>query len=110
MPVTHGIEFTRIQVWLYTWIWLASSLVPVALEAMAGIYAVIALVLGARFLQWSYRLLRGKQVEAAWQTFKFSIRYLLCLFLALLLSLPVAIDNLLNLSFRHKCSYEPDYY
>ncbi len=84
MPVTHGIEFTRTQVWLYTWLMFAASLLPVALGASGGIYAVIAIGLGLRFLQWSYRLLVGKQKDAAWSTFKFSISYLLCLFLALL--------------------------
>lgn len=84
MPVTHGVEFTRMQVWLYSWLLLAVSLLPIALGAMGGIYALAALALGARFLQWSYRLLLGKQVDAAWGTFKFSISYLLYLFLALL--------------------------
>jgi protoheme IX farnesyltransferase len=84
MPVTHGVEFTRIQVWLYSWLLLAVSMLPLALGAVGGIYAVVALGLGIRFLQWSYRLLMGKQVDAAWKTFKFSISYLLYLFLALL--------------------------
>jgi protoheme IX farnesyltransferase len=84
MPVTHGVEFTRIQVWLYTWLLLAVSLLPVAIGAMGGIYGVAALALGVRFLQWSYRLLYDKQVDAAWATFKYSISYLLYLFLALL--------------------------
>lgn len=84
MPVTHGIEFTRIQVWLYSWLLLSVSMLPVALGAMGGLYAVTALILNARFLQWSYRLLKGERVDAAWATFKFSISYLLYLFLALL--------------------------
>ncbi|WP_230390675.1 heme o synthase [Reinekea sp. G2M2-21] len=84
MPVTHGVEFTRIQVWLYTWLLLAVSFLPLALGVVGGIYALSALVLGVRFLQWSYRLLTGKRIDAAWGTFKFSISYLLYLFLALL--------------------------
>ncbi|MFT4674824.1 MAG: protoheme IX farnesyltransferase [Reinekea sp.] len=84
MPVTHGIAYTRIQIWLYSWLLLAVSFLPVALGASGGIYAVVALGLGVRFLQWSYRLLYDKQVDAAWSTFKFSISYLLYLFLALL--------------------------
>ena len=84
MPVTHGIAFTRIQIWLYSWLLLAVSLLPVALGASGGVYAIAALGLGARFLQWSYRLLYNKRVDAAWSTFKFSITYLLYLFLALL--------------------------
>ncbi len=85
MPVTHGIEFTGMQVWLYTWLLLAVSLLPVALGVVGGFYALAAIMLGIRFLQWSYRLLRGSKIDTAWQTFKFSITYLLYLFLALLL-------------------------
>jgi len=84
MPVTHGVEFTRIQVWLYSWLLLAVSMLPVAIGATGGIYAAVALILGARFLQWSYWLLYNKRVDAAWGTFKYSINYLLYLFLALL--------------------------
>jgi protoheme IX farnesyltransferase len=85
MPVTHGVEFTRTQVVLYTWLLLAASLLPVALGAVGGIYALSATALGVRFLQWSYRLYFQKRPEIAWNTFKYSIRYLLCLFIALLL-------------------------
>ena len=95
MPVTHGVEFTRIQVWLYSWLLLAVSLLPLALGVVGGFYALAALGLGARFLQWSYRLLKGKQIDAAWGTFKFSISYLLYLFLALLIDhylWPIFID------------------
>lgn len=85
MPVTHGVAFTRIQVWLYSWLLLAVSMLPVALGVMGGIYAAVALVLGVRFLQWSYWLLYEKRVDAAWGTFKYSINYLLYLFLAMLI-------------------------
>jgi protoheme IX farnesyltransferase len=84
MPVTHGIAFTRIQVWLYSWLLLSVSMLPVALGAMGGIYAGSALVLGARFLQWSYWLLYEKKPDAAWGTFKFSIQYLMVLFVMML--------------------------
>lgn len=84
MPVTHGVEFTRVQVWLYSWLLLAVSLLPVALDVVGGFYAMAALLLGARFLQWSYRLLHDSRLDAAWGTFKYSINYLLVLFLALL--------------------------
>lgn len=85
MPVTHGVEFTRIQVWLYTWLLLACTLLPVALGAFGGVYALAALLLGVRFLQWSYWLLYNKKVDAAWGTFKFSIKYLFYLFIAMLI-------------------------
>ena len=52
---------------------------------MSGmLYLVCALVLGGRFLQWAWVLYRGAQPHAAINTFKYSIWYLLLLFIALL--------------------------
>lgn len=84
MPVTHGIAFTRIQVWLYSWLLLSVSMLPFALGALGGIYALSAMLLGARFLQWSYWLLYEKKTDAAWGMFKFSISYLMILFIMML--------------------------
>ncbi|MBU2864518.1 heme o synthase [Reinekea forsetii] len=84
MPVTHGIAFTKIQVWLYSWLLLSISMLPVALGSLGLIYAVSALILGARFLQWSFWLLYDKKPDAAWGTFKYSITYLMVLFVMML--------------------------
>lgn len=84
MPVTHGVDFTGQQVWLYGWLLLAVSMLPVAAGYLGGIYALSALVLGGRFLQWCYWLLTKKRADSAWGAFKFSITYLLYLFIAIL--------------------------
>lgn len=85
MPVTHGIQYTKIHVWLYSWLLLAISLLPFATLNMGPVYAVCALALGLRYLQWNWWLLMDRKVDAAWGSFKFSITYLLLLFVALLL-------------------------
>lgn len=85
MPVTHGIAYTKINVWLYSWLLLAVSLLPFATRSLGALYAVCALVLGARYLQWNWWLLHDKKVGAAWSSFRFSITYLLLLFVAMLL-------------------------
>lgn len=85
MPVTHGIAYTKIHVWLYSWLLLAISLLPFATLKMGPIYAVCALLLGLRYLQWNWWLLTDRKPNAAWGSFRFSITYLLLLFVALLL-------------------------
>lgn len=85
MPVTHGIAYTKIHVWLYSWLLLAISLLPFATLKMGPIYAVCALLLGARYLQWNWWLLTDRKPNAAWGSFRFSITYLLLLFVSLLL-------------------------
>lgn len=84
MPVTHGIELTSQLVWHYCWLLLAVSLLPVCLGSAGYIYGAVAFVLGVQFLRWGYRLRYEKREGAAWDTFKFSIKYLLYLFVALL--------------------------
>lgn len=85
MPVTHGIAYTKMHVWLYSWLLLAVSLLPFATLNMGPIYAVCALALGLRYLQWNWWLLMDRKANAAWGSFRFSITYLLLLFVALLL-------------------------
>ncbi|TCS40997.1 heme o synthase [Reinekea marinisedimentorum] len=84
MPVTHGTELTRHLVWLYCWLLLPVSLLPVCLGEAGYLYGIAAFVLGVQFLHWSYRLKYTEDKTAAWGTFKFSIKYLLYLFVALL--------------------------
>ncbi len=85
MPVTHGIAYTKMHVWLYSWLLLAISLLPFATLNMGPVYAVCALLLGLRYLQWNWWLLMDRKPNAAWGSFRFSITYLLLLFVALLL-------------------------
>lgn len=85
LPVTHGSEFTRLQVLLYTWVLLAATLLPF-LSGMSGwIYLAAALVLGLRFCHYAWRLWRQYSDELARATFRFSIWHLSLLFAALLL-------------------------
>jgi protoheme IX farnesyltransferase len=55
------------------------------LTGMCGeIYLVSAVLLGLRFIQWSVRMIRNHHKHDAINTFKFSITYLMLLFVALL--------------------------
>ena len=89
MPVTHGVAYTKINVWLYSWLLLAISMLPFATLKAGPIYAVGAFLLGARYLQWNWWLLTDRRPDAAWGSFRFSITYLLLLFVALLVDYSV---------------------
>ena len=84
LPVTHGEHYTKVHILLYTFALLAVSLMPYVIHMSGLLYLGCALVLGARFLQWAWVLYRGSQPHAAINTFKYSIWYLLLLFIALL--------------------------
>jgi protoheme IX farnesyltransferase len=85
LPVTHGSDFTRLQILLYTVLLVATTLLPTALGMNGMLYLVAALLLGARFLYLAWVLYRSYSEPLAKQTFRFSINYLALLFAALLI-------------------------
>ena len=85
LPVTHGSEFTRLHVFLYTLILFAATLLPY-ISGMSGlIYLASAVVLGAIFIAYAWQLWRGYSEALARKTFRFSIWHLMLLFAALLI-------------------------
>jgi protoheme IX farnesyltransferase len=84
LPVTHGIEFTRLNILLYTILLIIVSLLPFVVGMMGVLYLVGALVLGGGFLYWSIILYRGNNKLAPMETFKYSSIYLMTLFLVML--------------------------
>jgi len=85
LPVTHGSEFTRLQVFLYTWILLAATLLPFLTGMSGRLYLVSAVLLGLGFCAYAWKLWRNYSDELARATFRFSILHLSLLFAALLL-------------------------
>lgn len=84
LPVTHGERYTKLHILLYTFILLAVSMLPFVIHMSGPIYLAAALLLGARFIDWAWALWRDSRPHAAIKTFKFSLWYLLWLFVALL--------------------------
>jgi protoheme IX farnesyltransferase len=84
LPVTHGERFTKLHILLYTVILLLVTVLPYITGMSGEIYLVSALLLGARFIQWAIRMIRNHHKHDAINTFKFSITYLMLLFVALL--------------------------
>ncbi len=84
LPVTHGSEFTRLHVFLYTLVLFAATLLPF-ISGMSGvIYLVCAIALGAGFTGYAWKLWRNYSDALARKTFRFSIWHLMLLFAALL--------------------------
>jgi protoheme IX farnesyltransferase len=84
LPVTHGVEFTRLHVLLYTVILCVVTLLPYLIGMSGLIYLAAALVLDARFLWQAVQLKFSRRDDLPMRMFRFSISYLMWLFLALL--------------------------
>ena len=84
LPVTHGIEFTRTLVLLYTVLLLAVCLLPYLVEMSGLLYLAGSLVLNLQFLRHAWRLKFAARADTAIRTFRFSITHLMLLFLLLL--------------------------
>ena len=84
LPVTHGNEFTRLQILLYTFILFAASLLPFVYGMSSWIYLVAALCLSTGFCLYGFWLWRAYSDELARKTFRFSLIHLSVLFAALL--------------------------
>ncbi|PSW64487.1 heme o synthase [Photobacterium leiognathi] len=84
LPVTHGIEYTKTMVLLYTLILFAVGLLP-WLTGMSGwLYLVGSSVLNLGFIAYALKLKFADSEGHAWATFKYSIWHLLALFVVLL--------------------------
>jgi heme o synthase len=84
LPVTHGEEYTRLQILLYTIILTAVTLMPFAMRMSGFIYLASVLVLDTVFMAYAIGLFRKYSDALAKSMFKFSILYLTLLFAALL--------------------------
>jgi protoheme IX farnesyltransferase len=85
LPVTHGVEYTKLHIMLYTLMMFAVTLLPYATRLSGPLYLAGAVLLGGGFLYQSGRLLWGSDPRAAMNTFRYSIIYLMALFMVMLL-------------------------
>ena len=84
LPVTHGSEFTRLHIVLYTVILATVTLMPYGCGMSGPLYLVAALLLNAGFLWHAVRLYLEYSDDFSRRTFRYSITYLTLLFAALL--------------------------
>lgn len=85
LPVTHGNEFTRLQVLLYTFVLFAGCLMPFVYGMSSWFYLVAAVLLSGGFIAYAFCLWRSYSDELARRTFRFSLIHLSLLFAALLI-------------------------
>ena len=85
LPVTHGSEFTRLHILLYTFLLLAVTVLPFATRMSGWFYLIAALALNAGFIYHAWRLYRHYSDALARKTFGYSIQYLTALFAVLLI-------------------------
>ncbi|MCG8326001.1 MAG: heme o synthase [Thiotrichales bacterium] len=84
LPVTHGAEFTRLHVLLYTIVLFIVSLLPFVTLMSGPLYLLGAVLLGLGFIWFAVRLWITRNDRIAMQTFSYSIVYLMALFSFLL--------------------------
>lgn len=84
LPVTHGIEFTRLYILLYTILLVAVTTLPFITQMSGPLYLIGALFLGGWFLYYAIRLKVTKEDDLPIKTFVFSIYYLSALFALLM--------------------------
>ncbi|NBW24647.1 MAG: protoheme IX farnesyltransferase [Betaproteobacteria bacterium] len=85
LPVTHGSEFTRLQIFFYTLVLFAACLLPFVSGMSSWLYLAAAVVLSVIFCVYAVRLMRNYSDELARATFRFSLWHLSLLFASLLL-------------------------
>ncbi len=85
LPVTHGNEFTRLQILLYTLVLFPACVMPFIFHMSGWLYLVAAVALSVGFSWYGWRLWRDYSDALARKTFRFSLIHLSALFAALLL-------------------------
>ena len=84
LPVTHGQQFTRLHILLYSIALVATTVFPYLIGMNGWLYLISALILGGMFVRYAWRLYKNYSDELSRAMFRFSILYLSLLFAALL--------------------------
>ena len=82
LPVTHGEQYTKLHILLYTVILILVSVMPFLIGMSNLLYLAVALVLGGVFIYHCVRMMQDRD-GAPIRTFRYSIVYLMLLFIGL---------------------------
>lgn len=91
LPVTHGKQFTRLHILLYSLVLFAATLLPFVIRMSGLFYLAAAVILSGMFISYAWRLYKEYSDELSRALFRFSILYLALLFAALLLDHWIAL-------------------
>lgn len=97
LPVTHGSKFTRLQILLYTFLLIGTSVLPTAIGMSGILYLAVALISGFYFLKLSFDLYKNYSEKLARQHFRYSINYLFYIFAALMIDKIIQLSSLNNI-------------
>ncbi|HNR21443.1 MAG TPA: heme o synthase [Steroidobacteraceae bacterium] len=100
LPVTHGVAYTRLQVLLYTVLLVLVTLMPFVTGMSGLIYLVAALVLNGIFLYYALAMKFTDRQELPMRVFKFSVTWLMWIFIALLVDHYLPTTQLIADSLR----------
>ncbi len=84
LPVTHGDQFTKLHVVLYTIILCLVTTLPYITQMSGLIYLVSSVLLNGVFMYYAIEIYRNYSDQLAREAFRYSILYLALLFVALL--------------------------
>jgi len=84
LPVTHGIEFTKTAILLYTLLLFVVCLLPYLVGMTGVVYLLASVYLNGKFIFYAWTLKFNAEADTAMATFRFSIVHLMVLFLVLL--------------------------
>lgn len=84
LPVTHGEAYTRLQILLYTLIMIATTALPYLTQMSGTIYLIGVCVINIQFLIWAWRVLHNREAKVSMAMFRYSITYIMLLFMILL--------------------------
>jgi heme o synthase len=84
LPVTHGPEFTKLNIWLYTVLLFPISILPYLIGMSGWLYLASAIFLSGLFLYHSWMVWKRYSDKIARTTFRYSLWYLGAIFAALL--------------------------
>lgn len=90
LPVTHGVEYTKTSILLYTVLLAIVCLLPVLVGMSGVIYFAASTLLSLGFIYSAWILKYRSDSQSAMATFKYSIYHLMVLFIALLVDHYVA--------------------
>jgi protoheme IX farnesyltransferase len=83
LPVVEGEKETRRQIWLYTLLLVAITLLMPLLDLAGTIFLISALILGLWLVGVARRVYKGEGNKIAWKMYRYSSMYLMFIFLAL---------------------------
>ncbi|MCP5362226.1 MAG: protoheme IX farnesyltransferase [Hyphomicrobiales bacterium] len=83
LPVTHGMEYTKLNILLYTVVLVMVTLLPFAAEVAGYLYLFSAFLLNAFLIKHALTVYQGTERKQYMGMFKYTVLYLFLLFLML---------------------------